>query len=64
MEAVFPFVLPLLVFLTFLLGPTYLVRYVVFWWVLVPLLAIEIYAILTGGYADCRASDALEAGVK
>lgn len=64
MEAVLPFVLPLLVFLTFLLGPTYLVRYVVFWWVLVPLLAIEIYAILTGGYADCQAADALELCVK
>lgn len=51
-EAVVPFVLPVLVLLTFLLGPTYLVRYVVFWWVLVPLLAIEIYAILTGGYAE------------
>lgn len=64
MEAVLPFVLPLLVFLTFLLGPTYLVRYVVFWWVLVPLLAVEIYAILTGGYADCQVTDALESGVK
>lgn len=64
MEAVLPFVLPLLVFLTFLLGPTYLVRYVVFWWVLVPLLAVEIYAILTGGCADCQAADALESSVK
>ena len=46
LEVVFPFLLPLLIFLTFLLGPTYLVRYVVFWWVLVPLLAVRIYVIL------------------
>ena len=46
MEVVLPFLLPILVFLTFLLGPTYLVRYVVFWWVLVPLLAVRIYVIL------------------
>ena len=45
-EVVLPFLLPMLVFLTFLLGPTYLVRYVVFWWVLVPLLAVRIYVIL------------------
>ena len=45
-EVVLPFLLPILVFLTFLLGPTYLVRYVVFWWVLVPLLAVRIYVIL------------------
>lgn len=51
-EAAVPFALPLLVFLTFWLGPTYLVRYVVFWWMLVPLLAVEIYAILTGGFAE------------
>ena len=46
MEEVLPFLLPILIFLTFLLGPTYLVRYVVFWWVLVPLLAVRIYVIL------------------
>ncbi len=46
LEVVLPFLLPILVFLTFLLGPTYLVRYVVFWWVLVPLLAVRIYVIL------------------
>lgn len=46
LEVVMPFLLPILVFLTFLLGPTYLVRYVVFWWVLVPLLAVRIYVIL------------------
>ncbi len=46
LEVVLPFLLPLLIFLTFLLGPTYLVRYVVFWWVLVPLLAVRIYVIL------------------
>lgn len=47
LEVVLPFQLPILVFLTFLLGPTYLVRYVVFWWVLVPLLAVRIYVILS-----------------
>ena len=46
LEIVLPFLLPMLIFLTFLLGPTYLVRYVVFWWVLVPLLAVRIYDIL------------------
>ncbi len=46
MEVVLPFLLPILIFLTFLLGPTYLVRYVVFWWVLVPLIAVRIYVIL------------------
>ncbi len=46
LEVVLPFLLPLLIFLTFLLGPTYLVRYVVFWWVLAPLLAVRIYVIL------------------
>lgn len=46
MEEVLPFLLPILIFMTFLLGPTYLVRYVVFWWVLVPLLAVRIYVIL------------------
>ncbi len=39
---VLPFVLPLLVWLTVILGPTYLVRYVVFLWVVVPLLIWEI----------------------
>ena len=46
LEVVLPFLLPILIFLTFLLGPTCLVRYVVFWWVLVPLLAVRIYVIL------------------
>ena len=46
LEVVLPFLLPMLIFLTFLLGPTYLVRYVVFWWALVPLLAVRIYVIL------------------
>ncbi len=46
LEVDLPFLLPLLIFLTFLLGPTYLVRYVVFWWVLAPLLAVRIYVIL------------------
>ena len=46
LEVALPFLLPILIFLTFLLGPTYLVRYVVFWWVLVPLLAVRIYVIL------------------
>ena len=46
MEEVLPFLLPILIFMTILLGPTHLVRYVVFWWVLVPLLAVRIYVIL------------------
>lgn len=46
LEVVLPFLLSILIFLTFLLGPTYLVRYVVFWWVLAPLLAVRIYVIL------------------
>lgn len=37
-EKVIPFMLPLLCWLTVILGPTYLVRYVVFLWVTVPLL--------------------------
>lgn len=35
-KQVMPFLLPLLVWLTVILGPTYLVRYVVFLWVAVP----------------------------
>lgn len=41
-RSVLPLVLPLLVWLTVILGPTYLVRYVVFLWVVVPLLILEI----------------------
>ena len=37
-----PFVLPLLIWLTVILGPTYLVRYVVFLWVLLPLFIWEV----------------------
>lgn len=37
-----PFVLPLLCWLTVILGPSYLVRYVVFLWVMVPLLLWEV----------------------
>ena len=37
-----PFLLPALVWLTVILGPTYLVRYVVFLWVCVPVLAFEV----------------------
>lgn len=39
---VMPFVLPGLVWLTVILGPTYLVRYVVFLWVLFPLILWEV----------------------
>lgn len=39
---VIPFVLPLLCWATVILGPTYLVRYVVFLWVVVPLLLREL----------------------
>lgn len=38
-----PFLFPGLLFLTVLLGPTYLVRYVVFLWVLLPVLLWELY---------------------
>lgn len=41
-NSVVPFVLPILCYLTVLLGPTYLVRYVVFLWVVVPLLLWEL----------------------
>lgn len=41
-EKVCPFVLPFLCYLTVILGPTYLVRYVVFLWVMVPLLLWEV----------------------
>ncbi len=37
-----PFLLPFLVWLTVILGPTYLVRYVVFLWFVVPLLIWEV----------------------
>lgn len=40
-----PFVLPLLCWLTVILGPTYLVRYVVFLWVIVPLLLWEVKSV-------------------
>ena len=39
---VLPFLFPLLCWLTVLLGPTYLVRYVVFLWVMIPLLIYEV----------------------
>lgn len=41
-KRVLPFALPLLCWLTVILGPTYLVRYVVFLWVAVPLLLWEV----------------------
>lgn len=41
------FVLPLLVWLTVILGPTYLVRYVVFLWFVVPLLMWEVWESLS-----------------
>ena len=37
-----PYLLPILVWATVLLGPTYLVRYVVFWWFLLPVLCFEL----------------------
>lgn len=39
---VVPFVLPLLCWLTVILGPTYLIRYVVFLWLMIPLLLWEL----------------------
>ncbi len=44
-----PYVLPLLVWCTVILGPTYLVRYVVFLWVAVPLLVWECFFAQTAG---------------
>ena len=41
-KRVVPFILPLLCWLTVILGPTYLVRYVVFLWVIDPPLLLEI----------------------
>jgi hypothetical protein len=38
-----PYVLPMLVWLTVTLGPTYLVRYVVFLWVLFPVLLWDLF---------------------
>lgn len=42
---VIPYMLLLLCFLTVVIGPTYLVRYVVFLWFAVPLLLLEIHTI-------------------
>lgn len=39
----FPFFLPFLIWLTVILGPTYLVRYVVFLWAQLPLLLWEVF---------------------
>ena len=39
-----PFFLPLLIWLTVILGPTYLVRYVVFLWACVPVLLFEVFS--------------------
>mgnify|MGYP003291682960 CR=1 FL=1 len=38
-----PFFLPLLCWLTVILGPTYLTRYVVYLWTLIPVLGLEVY---------------------
>lgn len=43
LKKVIPFVLPLLCYLTVLLGPTCLVRYVVFWWALLPVAWCEMF---------------------
>ena len=43
---IMPFMLPLLVWLTVILGPTYLVRYVLFLWFAVPLLLWEVVSFL------------------
>ncbi len=42
-RSVMPFLLPALCWLTVILGPTYLVRYVVFLWALLPLLLWEVF---------------------
>lgn len=41
-ERAIPYILPLLVWCTVLLGPTYLVRYVVFWWFFLPVLCFDL----------------------
>lgn len=41
-ERAVPYLMPLLVWATVLLGPTYLVRYVVFWWFLLPVLCWDL----------------------
>ncbi len=38
-----PFLLPVLIWLTVILGPTYLVRYVVFLWVLLPFMILSLF---------------------
>lgn len=42
-ERLTAYLLPLLLFLTVLLGPTYLVRYVIFLWFLLPILSFDLY---------------------
>ncbi len=46
-RSVMPFLLPALCWLTVILGPTYLVRYVVFLWALLPLLLWEVFKGIT-----------------
>ena len=50
-KRVMPFALPALVWLTVILGPTYLPRYVVFLWAGLPLLMWEFFAEISGGEA-------------
>lgn len=45
-KKVIAYLLPMLIWLTFLLGPTYLVRYVVFLWCLVPVLLYDVGRVL------------------
>lgn len=47
-----PYLLPLLLWLTVILGPTYLVRYVVFLWVLLPLLFWDLRDLIIKGNCD------------
>ena len=46
-----PYLIALLTWLTVILGPTYLVRYVVFLWVLLPVL---LWDLLGGAFPFCR----------
>ncbi len=43
-----PYLLPLLIWMTVILGPTYLVRYVVFLWVLLPVLLWDLAQLMNG----------------
>ena len=47
-EKVVPYVLLILCWLTVVIGPTYLVRYVVYLWVAVPVLLVDVMRLRKG----------------